>query len=62
VEETVDHMLFECSALQTHLGQHIIALANKTADRELDINRLCWSHPKEVQNLLTAAVSAGAWI
>jgi ribonuclease HI len=61
-DETVDHFLLNCRAIQESLTAPLETLLIATGDDPPDFNSLCWTHPREVKQLLHAAERAGAWI
>ena len=60
--ESVEHFLLHCSAIQEAIAEPLSALMSVAEEDPPDFNTLCWTHPKEVKQLLTAAERAGAWI
>jgi ribonuclease HI len=60
--ESVEHFLLHCSAIQEAIAEPLSALMTVVEEDPPDFNTLCWTHPKEVKQLLTAAERAGAWI
>lgn len=60
--ESVEHFLLHCNAIRDAIAAPLSALTTVVDDDSLDFNTLCWTHPKEIKQLLTAAERAGAWI
>jgi ribonuclease HI len=61
IEETIEHQLFECSALLSNLAQPLMRLVDGIGS-PIDINTSCWNRPKDWKKFLLKVENAGAWI